>query len=137
MNKFRNKLVSDFRFPFREIDEISIVENYPSEMQNINEHGFIRNDISQILLAQFPTDIDWVLNRISLARKENKFNGMSDKDILLSIKPRLLQSPAEIDNYLSYIDQYMNDIQKDYIVDANDGKIKFDENLNDSSNEES
>lgn len=131
MNKFKCRANKDeVKFRLREIDEESVVENYPAEMQNINEHGFIRNDISQIMLAQMPQDLDYILNRISLAKKESKFSGMSDKDILLTIKPRLLQSPAEIEKYLQYLDENMSDVEKQIIAEKEkeNPSIKFNEN---------
>lgn len=131
MNKFKCRANhEEVKFKFRVIDEISVVENYPAEMQNINEHGFIRNDISQIMMAQMPQDLDYIINRISLAKKESKFSGMSDKDILFTIKPRLLQSPAEIDKYLKYLDDNMSEVEKQIIAEKEkeNPSIKFNEN---------
>lgn len=131
MNKFKHKdITKPLVFRTREIDDLSVVENYPAEMQNINEHGFIRNDISQIMMAQLPQDLDYIINRINLMKKENKFSDMSDKDILLTIKPRLLQSPAEIDKYLQYLDDNMTDAEKQILAEKEkeNPTIKFNDN---------
>lgn len=140
MNKFivnstRHRVES--RDSLRSLDsKPSIVDNSLSEDWNINAHGFIRNDINLLLESENLNDMSYVVSKVMNLKKEDRFKGMSDKEILSSIKPRLIQSPAEMDAYLDYIQSSMNSIAKSVLSDqSNKEKVEKDDTIKFNNND--
>lgn len=126
-----NSCVGVIKLPTRHNeDEKSVLDKSGFGDWSINVNGWLRNDINLLLEANNMEDISYICSKIMTLRKVDRFKNMSDKDILASIKPRLLQSPSEMDMYLTYLNDNIQNISKEVKeqIKEDSSKIQFNEN---------
>lgn len=83
-------------------DKVAI-DNYDSQEFNINDNGWIRNDISQLARAQSKAEFDAIMSRLNVVNQGKGFPAdISLEDAIASIKPRWCQSPNEIEQFAAY-----------------------------------
>lgn len=101
------------------------IDQYDAQVFNINECGVIRNDISKLARAQSQSEFDSIMRKIGLIKPN--FNVKDDQkiqEIFDSIRPRQLQTPAELAGFAEYmanVDQAYADVHvPDDLVDSKD-----------------
>lgn len=81
------------------------VDNFDCKDFNRNDAGWPRNDISQLARAQSQSEYDSILRRlVELKNTQTLPADMKVKDAISLIKPRYVQSPNEIDQFVSNLD---------------------------------
>lgn len=81
------------------------VDNFDCKDFNRNDAGWPRNDISQLARAQSQSEYDSILRRlVELKNNQTLPADMKVKDAISLIKPRYVQSPNEIDQFVSNLD---------------------------------
>lgn len=81
------------------------VDNFDCKEFNRNDAGWPRNDISQLARAQSQSEYDSILRRlVELKNNQTLPADMKVKDAISLIKPRYVQSPNEIDQFISNLD---------------------------------
>lgn len=94
--KFFENSVNVFRRAFEDLSSAGIVRN---------EFGFIRSDFADLMKNQTSYQMQMLAQRLAsqtFATKEEKKN-MSFDELVKRLKPRLLQSPKELDDFEQYI----------------------------------
>lgn len=117
---------------FRKVEEItenfesiiSPIDQFDAQDFNINECGFIRNDISKLARAASQSEYDALMRKIGMVDANyNIKDGMTIQQAMDMVKPRYAQSACEIANYAEYISK-MSDMNKSYddvhVPDAKD-----------------
>ena len=80
------------------------IDQYDSQSFNINECGFIRNDISQLARAQTQAEFDAIMRKVGTINPSfNVKDGMTVRQAFDSIRPRQLQTPAELAGFAEYM----------------------------------
>lgn len=78
------------------------VDSFDVKAFNLNDAGWPRNDISQLARAQSQSEYDSILRRlVELKNTQTLPSDMKVKDAINLIKPRYVQSPNEIDDFLN------------------------------------
>lgn len=84
-------------------DLIVAVDQYNSQDFNRGFNGFPANDLTLLERAQSLAECQLIAQRLQEFKVNNpNTDGMSDADILKTIKPRLYQSPSEVNRWLDY-----------------------------------
>lgn len=91
--------------PVRVIDDRKVfqcsIDQFDSQDFNLNEAGWIRNDISQLARATSQSQYDAIIRRLVELKQEG---GIDEKtsidDAIAMIKPRYAQSPNEIQQFI-------------------------------------
>ena len=77
------------------------IDQFDSQDFNLNEAGWIRNDISQLARATSQSQYDAIMRRLVELKQEG---GIDEKtsidDAIAMIKPRYAQSPNEIQQFI-------------------------------------
>lgn len=117
-------------------NEFTILDKTMCEDYNLNSHGFIRNDINVLLEANSMQEMQYVAQKFQERKTQDLYKDASDEDILKTIKPRLMQSPAEMESFLKYVDSVISELgdeAKKAAETQKEGSIEF--NPNDEPNE--
>lgn len=78
------------------------VDSYDVKEFNLNDAGWPRNDISQLARAQSQSEYDSILRRlVELKNTQTLPSDMKVKDAINLIKPRYVQSPNEINDFVN------------------------------------
>lgn len=131
-NRFRfiGARLQPIGIPSRDLSkEVSILDKTMCEDYNLNAHGFIRNDINVLLEANTMQEMQYVAQKFQERKTQDLYKDASDEDILKTIKPRLMQSPAEMESFLNYVDSVMSELgdeAKKAVETQKDGTIDFD-----------
>lgn len=72
-----------------------------SQEFNINEHGFIRNDISAAMMATSQSEFDAKISNLQAISED--VHNMSDDELFDAILPRYSQSPNDFIRYTEYL----------------------------------
>lgn len=117
---------------FRKVEEItenlesiiSPIDQFDAQDFNINECGFIRNDISKLARAASQSEYDSLMRKIGMVDANyNIKDGMTIQQAMDMVKPRYAQSACEIANYAEYISK-MTDMNKSYDdIHVSDAKV--------------
>lgn len=79
------------------------VDQYDSQEFNLNDAGWVRNDISQLARAQSKAEFDMLLSRLVEIKNSGGLpDDMSVDDAINSIRPRWCQSPAELELFAEW-----------------------------------
>lgn len=88
-------------FPFKDkkiVPYVQIMDDYDSQEFNVNDAGFIRNDISQLARAQSQSEYEAMLRKL---REMPVTSGIPDdmpiEDAIAMIRPRHMQTPSELE----------------------------------------
>lgn len=82
----------------------------------LNEYGYIRNDISQLLQAQNRLSFERAIAQFKRNTIESNIDttGMTDEDIIKQTRPRWCQLPFQLRAFAEYLtDMKVNEIRKD------------------------
>lgn len=80
------------------------IDQYDAQDFNLNECGFIRNDISKLARAQSQSEFDALMKKIgSNPASYNVKDGMTLAEAFDRIRPRNLQSPSELAQFAEYM----------------------------------
>lgn len=78
------------------------VDSFDVKEFNLNDAGWPRNDISQLARAQSQSEYDSILRRlVELKNTQTLPSDMKVKDAINLIKPRYVQSPNEINDFVN------------------------------------
>lgn len=107
------------------------IDQYDAQDFNLNDCGFIRNDISQLMRAQSQSEYDAKMRTLVELPSESIPDDMSVQDALALVKPRYSQSPAELAQYAEYLANHdvrkMNDAYQKSLKDINVDSSKSDD----------
>lgn len=125
---FIKSLISRNTYPMCIFDKkgnskVCIVDTYPSLEFNINpDTGWPANDITLFERAQSDAEKELVLSRLKEIQSTQGFNSeTSVSDIISSIKPRLVQSPSELQSYVEFVSR---ELSRDALLSINDEEEK-------------
>lgn len=83
---------------------IAGVDQYDSQDFNLNDCGFIRNDLCQLLRAQSQSEYDSLLRKlVELPSSSSLPDDMPIDEAIASIIPRYTQSPSELSMYAEIV----------------------------------
>lgn len=86
------------------VDFIAGVDQYDSQDFNLNDCGFIRNDLCQLLRAQSQSEYDSLLRKlVELPPSSSLPDDMPIDEAIASIIPRYTQSPSELSMYAEIV----------------------------------
>ena len=74
---------------------LAVIDDYDEQDFNINEAGWIRNDISQLARAQSQAEYDAIMKRL-VQRSDDPDDGLTDEEKFAVIKPRYCQSYNDV-----------------------------------------
>lgn len=129
MFKSSVKRVVDERKPFNDSKEfMCVVDQFDAQDFNQNEAGHIRNSISQLARAQSQSEYDSIMKRlVEIQKSEGIKEGTTVEEAISMIKPRYLQSPNEIEQFIEFTngdimskvhDAYNKALERDKSADA-------------------
>lgn len=107
------------------------VDSFDVKEFNLNDAGWPRNDISQLARAQSQSEYDSILRRlVELKNTQTLPSNMKVKDAINLIKPRYVQSPNEINDFvnslgsdtIASLELVYGKKQQDIGTDVKDGK---------------
>lgn len=75
---------------------IAAVDQYDKQDFNLNDNGFIRNDISQLMRAQSQAEYEMKLRTLTEIPPSSLPDDVSTADAIALLTPRYAQSPAEL-----------------------------------------
>lgn len=86
------------------VECVAVVDQLPAQDFNVNECGWLRNDISALSRAQTKQEYEMIAQRL----KENQAvydvkDGTKIKDAVRMIRPRFAQTPYELENFASAV----------------------------------
>lgn len=94
---------------------VAKVDQYDNKDFNINEAGFIRNDISQLARAQNYQEFQLILSRLTENQSKSLPKNFDKDKVLRDLRPRYCQSDAEIEQYIGYLaENAVNDNNEAY-----------------------
>lgn len=89
-----------------DISRICPIDQYDGQDFNINESGFIRNDISKLARAQSLSEFDAIMKRIGQIQPEYGVkDDMTVEQAFESVRPRSLQNPCELAYWAEHMQQ--------------------------------
>lgn len=98
---FRNNENKFARVPVFKAEYAVTIDQFDAKDFNINEAGYIRNDISQLARAQSKSEYDAIMSRLVQLKNQGGLpDGTSNEDAIAMIKPRWAQSPNEIEQFI-------------------------------------
>ena len=119
-----------FRFSHRSVPFVSLdiskvrlaaIDTFNSQDFNINECGFIRNDISLLARAQSQSEFDAIMRRIgSVEPIYDVHDGETLQQAFDSIRPRHLQSSSELAAFAENFERYSQSAYSDVKVPSSE-----------------
>lgn len=82
---------------------VGIVDQFDGQKFNLNEAGHIMSEITALVRANSESEFQNILSRLHELAPTSPYAGMSDKEMLQRVKPRLCQTPAEYNRFLEYV----------------------------------
>lgn len=82
---------------------VGIVDQFDGQRFNLNEAGHIMSEITALVRANSESEFQNILSRLHELAPTSPYAGMSDREMLQRVKPRLCQSPAEYNRFLEYV----------------------------------
>ena len=107
----------------------TLIDNYDSQDFNLNDAGWIRNDISALARAQSKAEFDAIMSRLQVQPdKPGIGDDVSLEDAFKQIRPRWCQSPNELEfwaqmtngDVMDKLDAAYRESLKDVKVDNSD-----------------
>lgn len=79
------------------------IDGYDGQDFNLNEAGWIRNDISQLARAQSLQEYNLIMSRLQVLKDSKSLpEDMTVEDAFKTIRPRFCQSPNEIEQWIEF-----------------------------------
>lgn len=79
------------------------IDNFDGQDFNLNEAGWVRNDISQIARAQSLQEYNLIMSRLQVIYESKSLpEGMTVEQALKTIRPRFCQSPNELQQWIEF-----------------------------------
>lgn len=79
------------------------VDQFDAQDFNLNDNGFVRNDISQLARAQSQSEYDSIMRRLVELKSQGGLpDDISNDEAISMIKPRWAQSPNEIQQFIEW-----------------------------------
>lgn len=102
-----------------------VIDQFDAQSFNINEAGYIRNDISQLARAQSKSEYDSIMARLVELKSQGGLpEGISTEQAISMIKPRYAQSPNEIEQFIEMTNgNVMDEVNKAYEKSLKDVKL--------------
>ena len=74
------------------------IDQYDAQDFNLNDAGWVRNDISQLARAQSKAEFDMIMARLQVLKESKSIpDDISIDEAIASIRPRWCQSPNELE----------------------------------------
>ena len=114
----------------------TLIDNFDSQDFNLNDAGWVRNDISALARAQSKAEFDMIMSRLQvLPDKPGIGDDVSIEDAFKQIRPRWCQSPNELElwaqmtngDVMDKLDAAYREALKDVKVDGNDSSTSSSE----------
>lgn len=90
----------------------------------LNEFGHIRNDFSQLVKTQDALGMQMALNQLQDKFGDGLPEDMSFEEAVATIRPRFVQSPAELDKFELYLIDHATEFYKKMKKDIDDDTAK-------------
>lgn len=93
-----------------------VVDQFDQQDFNLNEAGYPRNSISQLARAQSQSEYDSIMRRLVEIKSDGGIKeGTTVEDAISQIKPRYVQSPNEIEQFIQFTNgDYMSKVNEAY-----------------------
>lgn len=79
------------------------IDCFDSQDFNLNEAGWVRNDISQLARAQSLQEYNLIMSRLQVLQNSKSLpENMTVEQAFKTIKPRFCQSPNEIEQWIEF-----------------------------------
>lgn len=79
------------------------IDSFDSQDFNLNEAGWVRNDISQLARAQSLQEYNLIMSRLQVLQDSKSLpENMTVEQAFKTIKPRFCQSPNEIEQWIEF-----------------------------------
>lgn len=80
-----------------------VIDGFGEQEFARNSHGWIMNDLALLMEASTQQELDYALSKLREVGIVNSFNdGKSVREVLDSVVPRYIQTPAELSAYAEY-----------------------------------
>lgn len=99
---------------------VGIVDQFDGQKFNLNEAGHIMSEITALVRANSESEFQNILSRLHELAPTSPYAGMSDKEMLQRVKPRLCQTPAEYNRFLEYVKGVDYEFYSNLIDDSSD-----------------
>lgn len=105
------------------------IDNFDGQEFNLNDAGWVRNDISQIARAQSLQEYNLIMSRLQVLDESKSLpDNMTVEQAIKSIKPRFCQSPNEIEQWIEFtqadVDASIAEVLRNQKVDLEDKQEK-------------
>lgn len=110
------------------------IDNFDSQDFNLNEAGWVRNDISQLARAQSLQEYNLIMSRLQILKDSNSLpEDMTVEQAFKTIKPRFCQSPNEIEQWIEFtqadVDAAISEVISKQVDPASDDSDKKDDDV--------
>ena len=79
------------------------IDSFDSQDFNLNDAGWVRNDISQLARAQSLQEYNLIMARLQVLKASNSLpEDMTVEQAFKTIRPRFCQSPNEIEQWIEF-----------------------------------
>lgn len=94
-----NECVSDKE---KDVSLICVVDQFAGADFNLNDCGWIRNDLSSLARAQSQSEYNMILQRLTQIKQTGGIpDDMPLEDAIRNVKPRWAQSPNELETFMA------------------------------------
>lgn len=105
------------------------IDNFDSQEFNLNDAGWVRNDISQLARAQSLQEYNLIMSRLQVLNESKSLpENMTVEQAFKTIKPRFCQSPNEIEQWIEFtqadVDAAIAEVIQNQNVDPKDKQEK-------------
>lgn len=98
---FRNSSPRDYSSHVGNTNIVCVVDQFDAQPFNKNEAGWRRNDISELARATSKSQYDAIMSRLVELRQSGDIkDGTTVEQAISLIKPRFVQSPNEIEQFI-------------------------------------
>lgn len=103
LDTWLNDCVSDKE---KDISLICVVDQFAGADFNLNDSGWIRNDLSSLARAQSQSEYNMILQRLTEIKQDGGIpEDMSLQEAIKNVKPRWAQSPNELETFMAMTNQ--------------------------------
>lgn len=108
----------------KDVSLICVVDQFAGADFNLNDCGWIRNDLSSLARAQSQSEYNMILQRLTEIKQTGGIpDDISLEEAIKNVKPRWAQSPNELETFMSMTNQDAFDKLDAAYHKAIDGKI--------------
>lgn len=108
----------------KDVSLICVVDQFAGADFNLNDCGWIRNDLSSLARAQSQSEYNMILQRLTEIKQTGGIpDDMSLEEAIKNVKPRWAQSPNELETFMAMTNQDAFDQLDEAYRKATAGKV--------------